>query len=306
MRIWSILSRRLSIALLTGLAQLAPAAAQQPPAGPLAPPPAAAPAEDGQWTMPAKNYASTRYSDLAEITTENVKNLQVAFTFSTGVNRGQESAPLVVGSTMYVLSPYPNILYALDLTKEGAPPKWNYQPKPEAASQGVACCDVVNRGPFFSGGKIFYNTLDGNVVAVDAETGKEAWKTKVGDINIGETMTMAPLVAKGKVLVGNSGGEVGVRGWLKALNASDGKVAWTAYSAGPDADCLIGPNFKPFYPTDQGKDVGVKTWPPDHWKIGGGTVWGWISYDPELDLIYYGTGNPGAWNPELRPGDNKW
>src|SRR3954468_3942157 len=222
MRIWSILSRRLSIALLTGLAQLAPAAAQQPPAGPPAPPPAPAPAEDGQWTMPAKNYASTRYSDLAEITTENVKNLQVAFTFSVGVNRGQEAAPLVVGSTMYVLSPYPNILYALDLTKPGAPPKWSYNPRPEAASQGVACCDVVNRGPTFSNGKIFYNTLDGNTVAVDAETGKEAWKTKVGNINIGETMTMAPLVVKGRVLVGNSGGEYGVRGWLKALDAESG------------------------------------------------------------------------------------
>ena len=207
MRIWSILSRRLSIALLAGLAPLSPAAAQQPAPGSPVAPAAAAPAEDGQWTMPAKNYASTRYSDLAEITTENVKNLQVAFTFSTGVNRGQESAPLVVGSTMYVLSPYPNILYALDLAKEGAPLKWSYQPKPEAASQGVACCAVVNRGPVFSNGKIYYNTLDGNTVAVDAETGKEAWKTKVGNINIGETLTMAPLVVKGRVLVGNSGGE---------------------------------------------------------------------------------------------------
>jgi len=189
MRIWSIALRRLSIGFVAGLATLSTAAAQQPPAGSPVPPPSAAPPEDGQWTMPAKNYASTRYSELAEITTENVKNLQVAFTFSTGVNRGQESVPLVVGGTMYVLSPYPNILYALDLTKEGAPPKWNYQPKPEAASQGVACCDVVTRGPTFFNGKIYYNTLDGNTVAVDAETGREAWKTKVGNINIGETMT---------------------------------------------------------------------------------------------------------------------
>jgi lanthanide-dependent methanol dehydrogenase len=294
-------------ALFLCLLAVDPAGAQPASSGPMpAPPASAAPAEDGQWTMPAKNYASTRYSELAEINADNVGKLQVAFTFSTGVNRGQEAAPIVVGGTMYVLSPYPNILYALDLTKDGAPLKWKYEPKPEAASQGVACCDVVNRGPIFSGGKIFYNTLDGNTVAVDAETGKEAWKTKVGDINIGETMTMAPLVAKGRVLVGNSGGEYGVRGWLKALDADSGKVVWTAYSTGPDKDVLIGSKFKPFYDTDKGQDLGVKTWPPDAWQQGGGTVWGWISYDPDLNLIYYGTGNPGPWNSDQRPGDNKW
>ena len=294
-------------ALFLCLLAVDPAGAQPASSGPMpAPPASAAPAEDGQWTMPAKNYASTRYSELAEINADNVGKLQVAFTFSTGVNRGQEAAPIVVGGTMYVLSPYPNILYALDLTKDGAPLKWKYEPKPEAAAQGVACCDVVNRGPIFSGGKIFYNTLDGNTVAVDAETGKEAWKTKVGDINIGETMTMAPLVAKGRVLVGNSGGEYGVRGWLKALDADSGKVVWTAYSTGPDKDVLIGSKFKPFYDTDKGQDLGVKTWPPDAWQQGGGTVWGWISYDPDLNLIYYGTGNPGPWNSDQRPGDNKW
>ncbi|MFL5121230.1 MAG: methanol/ethanol family PQQ-dependent dehydrogenase [Microvirga sp.] len=294
-------------ALFLCLLAVDPAGAQPASSGPMpAPPASAAPAEDGQWTMPAKNYASTRYSELAEINADNVGKLQVAFTFSTGVNRGQESAPIVVGGTIYVLSPYPNILYALDLTKDGAPLKWKYEPKPEAAAQGVACCDVVNRGPIFSGGKIFYNTLDGNTVAVDAETGKEAWKTKVGDINIGETMTMAPLVAKGRVLVGNSGGEYGVRGWLKALDADSGKVVWTAYSTGPDKDVLIGSKFKPFYDTDKGQDLGVKTWPPDAWQQGGGTVWGWISYDPDLNLIYYGTGNPGPWNSDQRPGDNKW
>ncbi|MFL5166010.1 MAG: methanol/ethanol family PQQ-dependent dehydrogenase [Microvirga sp.] len=294
-------------ALFLCLLAVDPAGAQPASSGPMpAPPASAAPAEDGQWTMPAKNYASTRYSELAEINADNVGKLQVAFTFSTGVNRGQEAAPIVVGGTMYVLSPYPNILYALDLTKDGAPLKWKYEPKPEAASQGVACCDVVNRGPIFSGGKIFYNTLDGNTVAVDAETGKEAWKTKVGDINIGETMTMAPLVAKGRVLVGNSGGEYGVRGWLKALDADSGKVVWTAYSTGPDKDVLIGSKFKPFYDTDKGQDLGVKAWPPDAWQQGGGTVWGWISYDPDLNLIYYGTGNPGPWNSDQRPGDNKW
>jgi lanthanide-dependent methanol dehydrogenase len=117
---------------------------------------------------------------------------------------------------------------------------------------------------------------------------------------------MAPLVVKDKVLVGNSGGEFGVRGWLVALDAKTGKVAWKAYNTGPDADVLIGPSFKPFYATDRGKDLGVRTWPPDAWKTGGGTVWGWISYDPETNLIFYGTANPGPWNAEQRPGDNKW
>ena len=262
--------------------------------------------DDGQWLRPARDYASTRYSGLSQISADNVKQLKLAWTFSTGVNRGQEAAPLVVGSTMYIVTPYPNILYALDLSKPGAPLKWKYEPKPSAAAQGVACCDVVNRGAAYADGKIVFNTLDVQTVAVDAESGKELWKTKLGDINRGETITMAPLIVKNKVLVGNSGGEMGVRGWLTALDLNSGKIAWRAYHTGPDKDVLIGTQFKPFYKMDQGKDLGVSTWPPEAWKIGGGPAWGWISYDPELDLIYYGTGNPGPWNAEQRPGDNKW
>jgi len=286
------------------LALCLPALSQQQPI-PTAPP-SAAPGEDGQWTMPAKNYASTRYSELDQINTENAKNLQVAFTFSTGVNKGQESAPLVVGGTMYVLSPYPNILYALDLTQPGAPLKWQYNPKPDSAAQGVACCDVVNRGPTFANGKVYFTTLDAHVVAVNADTGEEVWKTKLGDINRGETMTMAPLVVKDKVIVGISGGEYGVRGWIQALDADSGQSVWKAYHTGPDQDVKIGPSFKPFYDSDKGKDLGISTWPPNAWEQGGGTVWGWISYDPDLNLIFYGTGNPGPWNPNQRPGDNKW
>ncbi|HXG92895.1 MAG TPA: methanol/ethanol family PQQ-dependent dehydrogenase [Blastocatellia bacterium] len=262
--------------------------------------------EDGQWVMAAKDYANTRFSGLDEINTANVANLKLAWTFSTGLTNGHEAAPLVVNNTMYIVTPFPNYLYALDLTKEGAPMKWKYDPQPSPAAQGVACCDVVNRGCAYWEGKIIYNTLDAQTVAVDAETGQEIWKTKVGDVNIGESITMAPIVVKGKVLVGNSGGEFGVRGWLTALDANTGAIAWRAYSTGPDADCLIGPNFKPFYEMDRGADLGVASWPPDAWKIGGGGVWGWISYDPELNLIYYGTANPGPWNPEQRPGDNKW
>jgi PQQ-dependent dehydrogenase (methanol/ethanol family) len=263
-------------------------------------------ADDGQWTMPARNFASTRYSGLDEITAQNAGQLELAWTFSTGVTRGHEAAPLVVGSTMYVVTPFPNILYALDLTQPGAPLKWAFRPNPKLAAQGVACCDLVNRGAAYADGKIYFNTLDAHTIAVDAESGKEVWRTRVGDINKGESVTMAPLVVKGKVLVGNSGGEFGVRGWLTALDAKDGKLAWRAYTTGPDKDVLIGSRFKPFYPQDQGKDLGVSSWPGDAWKIGGGGVWGWISYDPQLDLIYYGTANPGPWNPDVRPGDNKW
>ncbi|MER9349059.1 methanol/ethanol family PQQ-dependent dehydrogenase [Mesorhizobium sp. M0614] len=256
--------------------------------------------------MPAKNYASTRFSDLTEINEGNVKNLQVAFTFSTGVNKGQEAAPLVVGNIMYIVTPFPNIVYALDLSRPGAPMKWKYEPNPEPAAQGVACCDVVNRGAAFADGRIFFNTLDGHTIALDADTGKPIWNAHIGNINIGETITMAPLVVKGKVLVGNSGGEMGVRGWVKALDAGNGHVVWTAYGTGPDKDVLIGPDFKPHYDMDKGTDLGVTTWPPEAWKIGGGNMWGWISYDPDLNLIFHGTGNPGPWNPDLRPGDNKW
>jgi PQQ-dependent dehydrogenase (methanol/ethanol family) len=268
--------------------------------------PAAVPQEDGQWVMPAKNYASTRFSDLDEINTQNVRQLGVSWTFSTGMVAGHEAAPLVVGGTMFIVTPFPNIVYAFDLTRPGAPMKWQYDPKPLGAAKGVACCDLVNRGAAYANGLLFFNTLDGRTIGLDAATGAPKWTTQLADINKGETMTMAPLVVKDKVLVGNSGGEFGVRGWLTALEAASGAIAWRAYSTGPDTDVLIGPSFKPFYATDRGTDLGITTWPGEGWRTGGGTVWGWISYDPELDLIYYGTANPGPWNPEQRPGDNKW
>src|SRR4051794_26363368 len=202
---------------------------------------------DAQWTIPAKNYASTRFSGLNEITAANVGRLSLAWTFSTGVNRGQEAAPLIVGTTMYVAPPSPNILYALALPQPGAPLKWKYEPHPLAAAQGVACCDVVNRGAVYYQGKIIYNLLDAHTVAVDAKTGKEVWRTKVGEINRGESVTMAPLVVKDKVLVGNSGGEFGVRGGLTALDAGTGKLAWRGDTTRPDRAGVIGARAKTLY-----------------------------------------------------------
>lgn len=264
--------------------------------------------DDKQWPMAAKNYANTRFSSLDQINAGNVGQLKLAWSFSVGVPRGQEAAPLAINGTVYVVAPYagvhPNQVFALDAATGDL--KWSYSPKPNPAAQGVACCDVVNRGLAYDNGKIFLNTLDDYTVALDANTGKELWHTKLGDINLGETITMAPVVVKGKVLVGNSGGEMGVRGWLTALDENSGAIVWRAYSTGPDSEVLIGDDFKPPYDWMKGKDLGVKSWPPDRWKIGGSTVWGWISYDADLNLIYYGTANPGSWNHEQRPGDNLW
>ena len=260
----------------------------------------------GEWRMAAGDYRQTRYSELNEIHAGNVAHLKVAWTFSTGINRGHEAPPLVIGNTLYYVTPFPNDVYALDLSKPGAPVRWVYKPRPVAAAQGVACCDVVNRGAAYADGRLFYATLDGNAIALDAESGDEVWRRKIANINLGETITMAPIVVKGNVLFGNSGGEFGVRGWILALDASNGREVWKAYSTGPDDEVKIGRGFRPFYEADRRPDLGVTTWPPDAWRHGGGNVWGFISYDEELDLIYHGTGNPGPWNAEMRPGDNKW
>ena len=234
----------------------------------------------------------------------NAGQLGVAWAFSVGSNHGQEAAPIVVGDTLYVVGAYPNELFALDSVTGDL--KWKYSPHVDPASQGVACCDVVNRGEVYDNGKIFFNTLDNHTVAIDAKTGQEVWAVKLGEITRGMTLTMAPLAVKGKILVGNSGGEMGVRGWVTALDESDGHIAWRAYSVGPDKDVLIGPKFHPYYKDAQGKDLGVKTWPPGRWQVGGGPVWGWLSYDPATNLIFYGTGNPGPWNSNQRQGDNLW
>lgn len=265
-----------------------------------------APPADGQWTIPAGDQGNTRFSPLNQINTKNVQNLHIVTTMSTGIAHGHEGQPLVVNNTLYVVTPFPNKLIALDLTKPGFPQKWVFHPYPDNRAVGVACCDVVNRGASYADGKIIFNTLDDHTVAVDANTGQKVWETQVGDIKFGETTTMAATVVKNVVLVGDSGGELGVRGRLTALDVKTGKILWRAFNSGSDADTRIGADFKPFYAKDRGKDLGVSSWNPGQWKMGGGTVWGWISYDPTLNLIYYGTGNPGVWNADMRPGDNKW
>src|SRR5581483_6973126 len=258
--------------------------------------------DPGQWVLPGKNYSLTRYSELNQINAKNVKNLKVSWTFSTGVLRGHEGSPLVVGDTMYFVTPFPNIVYALDLTKPGADVKWKYEPKQDSGVIPIACCDVVNRGVAYADGKIFFNQLDTTTVALDAKTGKELWKVQQGDFKQGQTITMAPLVIRDKVITGISGGEFGVRGFVTANDVNTGKQVWRAYSTGPDSEVLIGKDFSSPYKSHQGKDLGVSTWKGDEWKKGGGTTWGWYSYDPELNLLYHSTGNPGSWNPDQRPG----
>jgi len=263
-----------------------------------------------QWVMPTGNYANQRWSDLDMINKDNVGQMVPAWTFSTGVLRGHEGNPLVIGDTMFVHTPFPNIVYALDLNQEGMI-KWKYEPKQDPSVIPVMCCDTVNRGVAYAPGAdgkdlIILHQADTNVVALDAATGEEVWKVQNGDPSKGETGTAAPMVFKDKVLIGISGGEFGVRGSVTAYNLKDGSQAWRAYSTGPDDEMLMDPEKTTELGKPVGKDSSLKTWEGDQWQIGGGTTWGWFSYDPELNLIYYGSGNPSTWNPSQRPGDNKW
>jgi PQQ-dependent dehydrogenase (methanol/ethanol family) len=257
------------------------------------------------WVMPTGNYANHRYSQLKQINADNVGKLQVAWTFSTGVLRGHEGGPLVIGDMMYLHTPFPNIVYAMNLKDENKI-VWKYEPKQDPNVIPVMCCDTVNRGVAYADGKIFLYQADTTLVALDAKDGKVVWSVKNGDAGKGETGTSAPMIVKDKVYVGISGGEFGVRGSLTAYNIKDGKQVWRGYSMGPDSDTLMDPQKTTHLGKPVGKDSGINTWQGDQWKIGGGTTWGWYAYDPELNLIYYGSGNPSTWNPKQRPGDNRW
>lgn len=287
-----------------------------------------------QWVSPTGDYANLRHSALKQITTENVGKLVVDWQFSTGVLRGHEGAPLVIHNVkipaeekdgavvkqayttdvMYLHTPFPNVVYALDLKDRDHKIIWKYAPQQDASVIPVMCCDTVNRGLAYGDGKIFLAQADTTLVALDAATGASAgatkdkpiWSIKFGDPSKGETSTAAPHIFKDKVVVGNAGGEYGVRGQISAYDIKTGKLIWRGYSTGPDSDTLIDPEKTTHLGKPVGKDSGINSWQGDQWKFGGGTTWGWYSYDPELNLIYYGTGNPSTWNPVQRPGDNRW
>lgn len=261
--------------------------------------------DEGQWAIQTGDYANTRYSELDQINRDNVDELQVAWTFSTGVLRGHEGGPLIIDDIMYVHTPFPNNVYALDLNDKGKI-LWSYKPQQDPEVIAVMCCDTVNRGVAYANGMILLHQADTTLVALDAKTGEVKWKVKTGDPSVGETNTATVMPVGDKVIVGVSGGEYGVRGRVTAYSLADGSEVWKAYSTGPDEEMLVDPEKTTHLGEPIGADSSLNSWEGDQWKIGGGTTWGWYSYDPELNLIYYGTGNPSTWNPSQRPGDNKW
>ena len=209
------------------------------------------------WVMPTGDYANTRYSKLNQINAQNVGKLQVAWTFSTGVLRGHEGGPLIIGNMMYVHTPFPNKVYAIDLSNENKI-VWKYEPKQDPNVIPVMCCDTVNRGLSYGDGKIFLHQADTTLVALDAKSGQVAWTAKNGDPSKGETGTSAPMVVKDKVLVGISGGEFGVQAHMTAYDIKTGKVAWRGYSEGPDDQILVDDKT-----TALGKPIGKDFEPED-------------------------------------------
>ncbi len=193
-----------------------------------------------EWVMQTGDYSNHRFSRLKQITNENVNKLEPAWTFSTGVLRGHEGGPLVIGDIMYVHAPFPNTVYALDLNNEGKI-LWKYEPKQDPSVIPVMCCDTVNRGVAYAEGKIFLHQADTTLVALDAKTGKLIWSVKEGDPSKGETGTSAPVVIKNMVFVGVSGAEFGIRGRMTAYDINTGKQIWRAWSTGPDKDLLVDP-----------------------------------------------------------------
>src|SRR6185295_16070955 len=205
-----------------------------------------------QWVMPNGNYSGWNYSGLDQINLANVQNLTMAWSMQLGILDAHEASPLVVGSTMYIVTPKPNYVYALDLTRDGAI-KWEFRPEfPQMdAAIKAACCGAETRGLAYADGKIFYSTLDGQLYALNADTGKVVWRAENANISIGETASAMPLIVKDKVIVGVMGGEKGVRGHVTAYNINTGSMRWRYYSMGPNNEVGIGPRFKPFYPDDK-------------------------------------------------------
>ena len=287
-----------------------PAAGQRTPA-PQRPVAAPVPGDllPGEWPAAGRDPGLTRFSPLSQITIATVASLKPVWTFSTGQLRAHEGTPLVVGSVLFVHSPFPNAVFALDLAHAGAPVLWRYSipmtPPPVAPLTG--CCDVGSRGlAYHPSGKILVSLLSGELAALDAKTGREVWRVRNADGKSGATMPGAPLIAKDLVIVGTAGSDYGVRGTLTAYDANTGRLVWRAYHTGPDGDVLIDGLVNAQFSAYRSRDLGVSTWPADAWKRGGATASGWLSYDAENDLIFYGTDRPASYLASARAGDNKW
>jgi PQQ-dependent dehydrogenase (methanol/ethanol family) len=275
----------------------------------------------GEWRSAGRDNALTRFSPLDQINRETVGRLQPVWSFETGAAGPHEGNPLVVGTTLFIHTPYPNQVMALDLTRPESPVKWRYAaplpgPRPgRPARPGTpplpmptGCCDVGSRGlAYHESGKLYVPILSGELAALDARTGREIWRVRNSDWRSGATLAGAPLVAGNLVLVGVSGAENGVRGYLTAYDAMNGRLVWRGWSTGPDSTILLDGPANPVYSTHRNRDLGVSTWTGGSgWQWGGGTPSGWLSFDPALDLVFYGTDQPAPANPAARPGDNKW
>lgn len=257
-----------------------------------------------QWVMPNGNYSGWNYSALDQINLSNIQNLTMAWSMQLGILDVHEASPLVIGNTMYIVTPKPNYVYALDLTHDGVI-KWEFRPEIAQMDAAIkaACCGAETRGLAYADGKIFYSTLDGQIFALNSEDGKVVWRAENANIAIGETASAMPLIVNDKVIVGVMGGEKGVRGHVTAYNINTGSLRWRYYSMGPNNEVGIGPRFKPFYTDDKAPNPALDSWYGDSWKRGGGTIWGWFTFDPDLNLFYYGTSNCSPWNPDYR---RKW
>jgi lanthanide-dependent methanol dehydrogenase len=257
-----------------------------------------------QWVMPNGNYSGWNYSALDQINLSNIQNLTMAWSMQLGILDAHEASPLVIGNTMYIVTPKPNYVYALDLTHDGVI-KWEFRPEIAQMDAAIkaACCGAETRGLAYADGKIFYSTLDGQIFALNSEDGKVVWRAENANIAIGETASAMPLIVNDKVIVGVMGGEKGVRGHVTAYNINTGSLRWRYYSMGPNNEVGIGPRFKPFYTDDKVPNPALDSWYGDSWKRGGGTIWGWFTFDPDLNLFYYGTSNCSPWNPDYR---RKW
>ncbi|MEZ5614377.1 MAG: PQQ-dependent dehydrogenase, methanol/ethanol family [Rhodocyclaceae bacterium] len=288
---------QIALAVLFALAQPALAASQQPAAvdGDRI---VAADKEPGNWMSHGRTYDEQRYSPLAGINDGNVARLGLAWTYRLDIDRGVEATPIVVDGVMYTTGAQ-SIVYALDA--RNGKRLWKYDPKVPGENLGQGCCDVVNRGVAVWKGKVFVGSFDGRLIALDARNGKVAWSVDtVIDRKKSYTVTGAPRIVKGKVLIGNGGAEFGVRGYIAAYDAETGKLAWRFYTVPGDPD-------NP--PEDKAMELALKTWHGRGWLKwgGGGTVWDSMAYDPELDLLYIGTGNGSPWNHQFRSdgkGDN--
>ena len=254
-------------------------------------------ARQQDWLSYGRDYYEQRFSPLNEINDTNVDKLGLAWQFETATDRGLEATPLVVDGVMYTTASW-SVTYAVD-ARTGKQ-LWKYDPEVHRKYDNLACCDVVNRGAAFYKGKVYVGVLDGRLVALDANSGKVAWQATTVDQTQPFTITGAPRIAKGKVIIGNGGAEYGVRGYVSAYDAETGKLAWRFYTVPGDPS-------KP--QENKALEKALPTWKGEQWwKVGGGgTVWDSIVYDPELNLLYVGTGNGSPWNRDIRSpggGDN--